>query len=99
MNCKKCNAALPEGAVFCTRCGKKAPPPLKEKKVIDLNSKLGFSAAEAAAAVGVSEWLIYEEIKIGNIGYTQLRGRKVIPRWSLEEYLKRHEKPAREVAQ
>lgn len=98
MNCKKCQAPLQEGAIFCGKCGKKAPPPPKEKKILNLNAKLGFSAAEAADAVGVSEWLIYEEIKVGNIGYTQLRGRKVIPRWSLEAYLKKNEIPAREVA-
>lgn len=98
MECKKCSSPLAEGASFCAKCGKKAPPPPKVKKIIDLNSKLGFSVAETAVAIGVSAWFIYEEIKQRNIGYTQLHGRKIIPRWALEEYLKKHEVPAREVA-
>jgi excisionase family DNA binding protein len=99
MLCKKCQAPLQLGAAFCGICGKKAPPPPKEKKVIDLSSKLGFSVAEAAAAVGVSTWFIYEEIKTEAIGHCKLHGRKVIPRWALDEYLRRHEIPAKEVAQ
>lgn len=98
MNCKKCGQALATGIKFCPACGKKAPAPPKPKKVIDLNSKIGFSVSEAAAAVGVSAWLLYEEIKQQNIGCTMIRGRKVISRWALDEYLKRNEVPAREVA-
>ncbi len=95
MYCTKCMGNIPEGAKFCPVCGKKALVP-KPKKVIDIESKLGFSVAEAAAAVGVSSWFIYEEIKRGCIGYAKLHGRKVIPRWDLEKYLRQNEVLPRE---
>jgi len=94
MQCKKCETSLADNAKFRLACGKKVTKP-REKKVIDLNSRLGFSAAEAAAAIGVSTWFIYEEIKQGLLGCSILHGRKIIPRWTLEEYLRRHETPAR----
>jgi predicted amidophosphoribosyltransferase len=96
MECKKCHTVLTAGTSFCPKCGKKVPPPPKEKKPVDLNAKLGFSAAEAAAAVGVSVWFMYEEIKQGSISYCQLHGRKVISRWALEDYLRKNEVPAKE---
>ncbi|HWR41397.1 MAG TPA: hypothetical protein VN611_18035 [Patescibacteria group bacterium] len=97
MKCTKCGGALAPEMKFCQSCGKKVPQQ-KPKKVIDLSGRLGFSVAEAALAVGVSSWLLYEEMKQGNITYSQLHGRKVIPKWALEEYIKRHEVPARAVS-
>lgn len=94
MQCKKCETILGQDAKFCLACGKKVVKP-REKKGIDFNSKLGFSAAEAAAAIGVSTWFIYEEIKRGLLGCSILHGRKIIPRWTLEEYLRSHETPVR----
>lgn len=94
MKCTKCMGEIPDQAKFCPVCGKKVVVP-KPKKTVQLNDKLSFSVAEAAAAVGVSNWFMYEEIKRGAIGYAKLHGRKVIPRWDLEGYLKKNEVPAR----
>ncbi len=50
-------------------------------------SKLAYSVKEAAAAIGVSEWYIREEIKLGKLGFCGTRGRIIIPVWELIRYL------------
>ena len=97
MRCLACKSALPEGAQFCPVCGRRAPKPepkvLPEKK--PEGGKLCYTVKEAARAIGVSAWLIYEEIKCGRLACVQLHGRKVVSRWALEGYVKAREVPAR----
>jgi excisionase family DNA binding protein len=50
--------------------------------------RLAYSVAEAASALGISRSYCYELVQQGVLPYLQLGCRKVIPRRSLEEYIK-----------
>ena len=43
-----------------------------------------YSVKEAAAALGVSEWMVREEIRIGRIDSVRFGARILIPRQALE---------------
>ena len=58
------------------------------KKTPAPGSKLAYSVSEAAAALGVSEWYIRDEIGREQIAVSRARGRVIIPRWELIRYLK-----------
>ena len=58
------------------------------KKTAAPGSKLAYSVSEAAAALGVSEWYIRDEIGREQIAVSRARGRVIIPRWELIRYLK-----------
>ncbi|MDU2064376.1 MAG: excisionase family DNA-binding protein [Sporomusaceae bacterium] len=93
MNCK-CGYELKAETKFCPNCGKKAPKPKKDPvplTIIHTDSKLSFSVKEAAVAIGVSQFLIRELIKQGELQATMIRSRIVIRRATLEQYLKDHE--------
>jgi len=63
----------------------------KMKRPIDgvsSSNKLAYSVSEAAAALGVSEWYIRDEISHKMIAVSKARGRLIIPRWELVRYLK-----------
>ena len=58
------------------------------KKTAAPGTKLAYSVSEAAAALGVSEWYIRDEIGREQIAFSRARGRVIIPRWELIRYLK-----------
>ena len=97
MRCLACKSALPEGAQFCPVCGRRAPKP--EPKMVSAKrpegGRLCYTVKEAARSIGVSAWLIYEEIKCCKLACVQLHGRKVVSRWALEGYVKAREVPAK----
>lgn len=49
--------------------------------------RLAYSVAEAAAALGVSQWLVREQCRTGQLRSVRLGQRIVIPRQALEELL------------
>ena len=49
--------------------------------------KLAYSVKEAAEALGISIWLMKEEIYSGRIYHTKVGTRVLIPRWALEKRL------------
>ena len=46
--------------------------------------RITYSVKEAAAALGVSEWMVREEIRIGRTDSVRFRARILIPRQALE---------------
>ena len=46
--------------------------------------RLAYSVKEASAALGVSEWIVREEIRTGRIASVRLGSRILIPRRELE---------------
>ena len=46
--------------------------------------RLTYSVKEAAAALGVSEWMVREEIRVGCIDSVRFGARILIPRQALE---------------
>lgn len=59
----------------------------KPECVMDRGDKLAYNVREAAAALGVSEWYIRDEIGKKMLAITQARGRILIPRRELERYI------------
>ena len=59
----------------------------KHECVMDRSDKLAYNVREAAAALGVSEWYIRDEIGKKMLAVTQARGRILIPRRELERYI------------
>lgn len=53
-------------------------------------NKICYSVPEAAAAIGVSDWLIRQEVMQGKIAVCSIRGRRLIPRWEIERYVREH---------
>ena len=49
--------------------------------------KLAYSVNETAELLGVSGNTVRKEIRLGNLKYKQVCGRKIIPRHCLREYL------------
>ena len=48
------------------------------------SERITYSVKEAAAAVGVSEWMVREEIRVGRIDSVRFGARILIPRQALE---------------
>ena len=59
----------------------------KPECFMDRGDKLAYNVREAAAALGVSEWYIRDEIGKKMLAVTQARGRILIPRRELERYI------------
>lgn len=59
----------------------------KPECVLDSGNKLAYNVREAAAALGVSEWYIRDEIGKKMLATTQARGRILIPRRELDRYI------------
>ena len=49
--------------------------------------RITYSVKEAAAALGVSEWMVREEIRVGRIDSVRFGARILIPRQALERLL------------
>ncbi len=52
-----------------------------------MTERLAYTVKEAAAALGVSEWMVREEINQKRIYSVKMGARLLIPRWALEERL------------
>ena len=52
-----------------------------------MTERLAYTVKEAAAALGVSEWMVREEINQQRIYSVKMGARLLIPRWALEERL------------
>ncbi len=52
-----------------------------------MTERLAYTVKEAAAALGVSEWMVREEINQKRIFSVKMGSRLLIPRWALEERL------------
>ena len=52
-----------------------------------MSERLAYSVREAAEVMGLSEWLIKEEVAQGRIRCVRFGRRVVIPRWALDERL------------
>ena len=48
------------------------------------SERITYSVKEAAAALGVSEWMVREEIRVGRIDSVRFGDRILIPRQALE---------------
>jgi len=67
--------------------------------VIAPNEKIAYSVAEAAEALSFSRQFIYRLMASGQLRYTQIGSRRIIPRtWLLEFVEGRTERPASEDA-
>ena len=51
---------------------------------MDTTDRIAYSVKEAASALGVSEWMVREEIRTGRIDSVRLGTRILIPRRELE---------------
>ncbi len=49
--------------------------------------RIAYTVKETAVALGVSEWIVREEINRGRIETIRMGVRILIPRWSLENLL------------
>ena len=61
------------------------------KTQIGLNDKLALSIAEACAMSGVQKDSLYREINEGRLKTAKIKGRRLIRRESLEQWLADHE--------
>lgn len=52
-----------------------------------MTEKMGYSVAEAAKAIGISETKMRELCLRGVVKSIKLEGRRIVPRWALEELL------------
>lgn len=52
-----------------------------------MTERLAYTVKEAATALGVSEWMVREEIRQQRIYSVKMGARLLIPRWALEERL------------
>ena len=52
-----------------------------------MTERLAYTVKDAAAALGVSEWMVREEIRQQRIRSVKMGARLLIPRWALEERL------------
>ena len=52
-----------------------------------MTEKMGYSLAEAAKAIGISETKMRELCLRGVVKSIKLQGRRIVPRWALEELL------------
>ena len=66
-----------------------APTPEEQQQLKRLvpENKLAYNIKEAAAALGVSTWLVRAEIKRGGLHKTLVGGRILISCWELVRYL------------
>ena len=55
--------------------------------------RITYSVKEAAAALGVSEWMVREEIRIGRIDSVRFGARILIPRQALERLVGNSDRP------
>ena len=55
--------------------------------------RLTYSVKEAAAALGVSEWMVREEIRVGRIDSVRFGARILIPRQALERLVVTRNRP------
>lgn len=51
--------------------------------------KVSYNIQEAVAASGISRTTLYELMGAGELNYSQVRGRRIIPRAALDELLTR----------
>ena len=61
------------------------------KQTINLNQKLAVSVDEACALAGVRRDLLYREINEGRLKTAKIKGRRLIRRQALEQWLKNQE--------
>lgn len=54
-------------------------------------TSLAYSAAELAAALGVSQWTVYRQAKEGSIPSLLIGTRRVFPKAAIEQWLAGHE--------
>ncbi|MCY4554890.1 MAG: helix-turn-helix domain-containing protein [Chloroflexi bacterium] len=52
-----------------------------------MTERMAYTVREAATALGVSEWMVREEINQKRIYSIKMGARLLIPRWALEERL------------
>ena len=52
-----------------------------------MTERLAYTVKEAAAALGVSEWMVREEINRKRIHSVKMGARLLIPLWALQERL------------
>ena len=52
--------------------------------------KLAYNVQEATKASGISRSTLYELMKSGELDYSQVRGRRLIPGTSLTQLIERH---------
>ena len=52
-----------------------------------MTERLAYTVKEAAAALGVSEWMVREEINQKRIHSVKMGARLLIPLWALQERL------------
>ena len=53
-----------------------------------MTERLAYTVKEAAAALGVSEWMVREEIRQQRIHSVKMGARLLIPRWALDARLR-----------
>ncbi len=53
-----------------------------------MTERLAYTVKEAASALGVSEWMVREEIRQQRIYSVKMGARLLIPRWALDERLR-----------
>ena len=61
------------------------------KTQVSLNKKLALSIAEACAMSGVQKDSLYREINAGRLKTAKIKGRRLIRRQALEQWLKNQE--------
>ena len=54
---------------------------------IHMTERIAYTVKEAAAALGVSEWMVREELSRKTLFSVKMGARLLIPRWALEERL------------
>ena len=52
-----------------------------------MTERLAYTVKEAATALGVSEWMVREEVRQQRIHSVKMGARLLIPRWALEQRL------------
>lgn len=68
----------------------------KHQARLAAGDKIAYNVLEAAAAMGLSEWFIRDEIKKQRLAMCKIRGRILIPRYELERYLEEYMRRWRE---
>ena len=95
--CAGCGREVAHGCKFCPECGGKAVAkkgrPAKtgeEPVVIKYIDKLAYTVDEFSAAIGIGRGKIYEWMSTGRLAYSQIDGRRIIPRSDAEAFLTSH---------
>ena len=52
-----------------------------------MTEKLAYSVPQAAAAIGISRSKTWDLIRSGRLSSLKVDGRRLVPRWALEELL------------